>query len=265
MLIFSTSLIAYALIYKEYPQSIAYFPEWVFMVLSTLAIAAGGYWLNDLYDEPIDRINRPMRARKVAWLSRRTLVSAVVGLWLLAALLALRLPWRIFFLHIGAICALAWYARWGKKTGLPGNTVVSALTGLVVWEVLLLVRYTTYAADWMIPLAIGFNFVRELVKDAEDLVGDRLYGVRSLPTHLAPATWDRLLKGLLMGLMGLTLLPALVKGILWQSWPWTYMVTASLLVLLPLTYAIGTLPSYPRISQALKIAMAGGLIALFFL
>lgn len=235
------------------------------MVCSTLAIASGGYWLNDLYDEPIDCINRPARARKVAGVGRRTLFSAVIGGWVLGTLLALGLPWRIFFLHIGAIGALAWYARWGKKTGLPGNAVVSALTGLVAWEVLLLLRYTTYAADWMIPLAIGFNFVRELVKDAEDAAGDQLYGVRSLPTQLAPATWGRVLKGLLIGLIGLTLLPALIKGIVWRSWPWAYIATATLLVLLPLLYAISILPSYPRISQALKVAMAGGLIALFFL
>ena len=235
------------------------------MVCSTLAIATGGYWLNDLYDEPIDRVNRPARARKVAGVGRRPLLSAVIGVWVLGTLLALGLPWRIWLLHIGAIGALAWYARQGKKTGLPGNAVVSALTGLVAWEVLLLLRYTTYAADWMIPLAIGFNFVRELVKDAEDAAGDQLYGVRSLPTQLTPATWDRLLKGLLIGLMGLTLLPAFVQALLWQSWPWAYLATASLLVLLPLSYAIGALPSYRQISQALKVAMAGGLIALFFL
>ncbi|GIV25409.1 MAG: hypothetical protein KatS3mg026_1101 [Bacteroidia bacterium] len=185
-----TSGCTYGLLLREAPTLTLYAERWIQMLLSTVGIAAGGYWLNALYDRAIDRINRPLRARWVALVGVRRLLTATLVIWAASLLLCVGLPWKVSLLHLAALVALAWYARWGKKTGLPGNALVATLTGLVPWEVMLLTRTTTYAADWLIPLAIVFNFARELVKDAEDLPGDRLYGVRSLPTQLSPPSLE---------------------------------------------------------------------------
>lgn len=258
-----TSGCTYGLLLREAPTLTLYAERWIQMLLSTVGIAAGGYWLNALYDRAIDRINRPLRARWVALVGVRRLLTATLVIWAASLLLCVGLPWKVSLLHLAALVALAWYARWGKKTGLPGNALVATLTGLVPWEVMLLTRTTTYAADWLIPLAIVFNFARELVKDAEDLPGDRLYGVRSLPTQLSPQAWNRLLRsvwGLLLVLAGL---PFLVQGVLWDKWAWGYLLLVSVAVVLPLLWV--RWGDYPRLSRALKIAMAGGLIAVWAL
>ncbi len=260
LLIALTSAWTYGLLWREAPALTEYAQLWVIMLGSTLGIAAGGYWLNALYDRAIDRINRPDRARWVALCGNRTLLTATLGVWGASFLLALRLPWKIALLHSVAIGLLAWYARWGKKTGLPGNAAIAALTGLVPWEVMLLTQTTTYAADWLIPLAIVFNFARELVKDAEDLPGDRLYGVRSLPARLSPRAWNRLLRGVWGLLLSFTALPFLVQGLLWHKWAWGYLLLASGGVVFPLLRV--RWGDYTDLSRALKIAMVGGLLAI---
>ncbi len=258
-----TSGCTYGLLLRESPALTLYTERWLQMLLSTVGIAAGGYWLNALYDRAIDRINRPLRARWVALVGVRRLLTATLVIWAASLLLCVGLPWKVSLLHLAALVALAWYARWGKKTGLPGNALVATLTGLVPWEVMLLTRTTTYAADWLIPLAIVFNFARELVKDAEDLPGDRLYGVRSLPTQLSPQAWNRLLRSVWGLLLVMTGLPFLVQGVLWDKWAWGYLLLVSVAVVLPLLWV--RWGDYPRLSRALKIAMAGGLIAVWAL
>jgi 4-hydroxybenzoate polyprenyltransferase len=260
-----TSASAYGLLLRESPELFSAWLSWLLMLLSTIGVAAGGYWLNDLYDRPIDRINRPHRAKWVAQVGGRALLTATLLLWGVSAALSLILPWRILLLHLLAIGSLAWYARWGKKTGIIGNALIAVLTGIVPWEVLLLLETTTYAADWMIPLAIGFNFVRELVKDAEDLEGDRLYGVQSLPSRLPPRAWHRLLRFLWLALGGLSIAPFVAKGLLWREWSWAYLGIAGVGIGLCLGWGWRQWGDYKLQSSLLKAAMGVGLLALWVL
>ncbi|MCS7161774.1 MAG: UbiA family prenyltransferase [Bacteroidia bacterium] len=264
-LILSTSLSALLLTTRAQPDLSIPWLSWVLMISSSLLIAVGGYWLNDLYDQPIDRLNRPQRAFWVALVGQRILLSATLFVWALGLLLSGFLPWTIFGLHGGAVALLVWYARWGKKTGLLGNAAIALLTGLVPWEVLLLLRTTSYAADWMIPLAISFNFVREIVKDAEDLAGDRLYGVASLAARLTPATFSRLLVVLWLALMALCVAPAFLHALIWHSLPWGYLFAVALGTVLPLSLGFLRWSAYGFLSGALKVGMGGGLLALWFL
>ncbi|MCS6896041.1 MAG: UbiA family prenyltransferase [Bacteroidia bacterium] len=265
ILIVATSLSAQLLIWKEVKDFTPAWTEWSLMVLSTVLIAAGGYWLNDLYDQPIDRINRPNRALWAARAGQRALFSTTLIAWMTGILLGVFLPLEIAFIHLGAMVALGWYARFGKRTGLLGNTLIAILTGVVPWEVILLSERTTYSVAWMVPMAIGFNFVRELVKDAEDLRGDQTYGVRSLPGKLSYKAWQTLLKSLWIALIGLALLPALVYFILWNKLPLMYLAATLPTVILPLLWGIMEWNNYSFMSLMLKASMAGGIIALWSL
>ncbi|MCS7298106.1 MAG: UbiA family prenyltransferase [Bacteroidia bacterium] len=265
LMIAATSLSALLLVWFHTPEYKPPWNSWLGMIMSTLLIAAGGYWLNDVYDQPIDRINRPNRALWVARAGQRLLISATLGAWLIGGLIGIFLPLEIALLHTGAIIMLAWYARYGKRQGLLGNALIAALTGLVPWEVLLLTKRTVYAVDWMIPLAISFNFVRELVKDAEDLPGDKTYGVSSLPSRISPLAWNRLLRGLWLFLMGLVFLPGLLQYIFWLKSPWLYFSTILVTTILPLLWGLLEWGNYTSMSQLLKMSMIGGLLALWTL
>lgn len=264
LLMAATSSIALLLLWRDADITPAW-GTWGLMLTSTLAVATGGYWLNDIYDQPIDRINRPKRALRVARIGQRNLLAAVLGVWGLALLLAGLLPLALFLLHAGVILALAWYARFGKRNGLLGNILIAALTGLVPWEVMLLHRATAYAVDWMIPLAIAFNFVRELVKDAEDIPGDRLYKVASLPNRLSPRSWRAFLGVAWLLLLPLALLPGAVHKIAWGKFPIYYILSVLVGVGVPWAWGWYLRWDYGRMSRMLKVAMAGGLGSLVFL
>ncbi|MCS6790589.1 MAG: UbiA family prenyltransferase [Bacteroidia bacterium] len=264
LLIVATSGVALLLLWRDAGIAPAW-GKWTLMVVSTVAVAIGGYWLNDLYDQPIDRINRPKRALRVARVGQRNLLAAVFAVWGIALLLAGLLPLPLFLLHIAVILALAWYARFGKRNGLLGNILIAALTGLVPWEVMLLHRTTAYAVDWMIPLAIAFNFVRELVKDAEDIPGDRLYKVASLPNRLSPQRWQTFLGIAWLLLLPMALLPAVVHKVAWGKLPLLYLLSALIGVGVPWAWGWRVRWDYGRMSRLLKLAMAGGIGSLVFL
>lgn len=266
LLIFAaTGILALYLLNREAPLE----PEqWVkagWLVGSALLIMVGGYWLNDFYDVEMDAINRPRRAAKVRLLTRRRLLHAVIIVWLIALLSTIALPWRFRLLHLLAIGALFWYNRYGKRLGLPGNLLIAGLTALLPWELMLWTARTAYAVDWMIPLAAVFNFAREVIKDAEDQPGDLPYGVRSLPTRLPQKTWKIILKIGWISLIFFIFLPAIVKYLVWQVIPTEYLCIVSLGSGVPLLWGLTALSDYGRLSQLLKVAMAGGLIALIFL
>ncbi len=265
MLLAVTGGLAGYLLYREDPGSSMPWAEAFWLVLSALFIMAGGYWLNDLYDVGIDTINRPRRAAQVRLLTRRRLMTAVILLWSLAMLCTIPLWWTFKALHLLVILALFWYNRYGKRLGLPGNLLVAALTALLPWEIMLLAARTAYAVSWMIPLAAVFNFAREVVKDAEDSPGDLSHGIRTLPSRLSPRAWKIILRIGWISLIVFTLVPAIVKYLLWKTIPVGYLLTVFLGAVLPLLGGLFELSDYRRLSRLLKLAMVGGLGALIFL
>jgi len=265
LILVATGGLAAYLLYRAYPNAPMPWREVFWLTLSAVLIMAGGYWLNDLYDVEIDLINRPWRAARVRFLTRRCLSKAVLAVWLLAMLCTIPLWWTFKVLHAVVILSLFWYNRYGKRLGLLGNLLVAVLTALFPWEVMLLTARTAYAVDWMIPLAAVFNFAREVIKDAEDEAGDLLHGVRSLPSRLSPELWRKVL---LMGWMSLIVfvyVPAGVKYILWGVVPVEYLLIVTMGSALPLLWGLFRLSDYGLLSRLLKVAMGGGLFALAFL
>ena len=264
-LLAATALLALYLLHQTQPLLPIHEVRAFYLITSALLIMAGGYWLNDLYDVEIDTINRPRRAAAVRLLTRRRLLTAVTIAWGAALLCTIPLRWQFKALHLLVIGALFWYNRWGKRLGLPGNLLVAGLTALLPWELMLLTGRTAYAVDWMIPLAAVFNFAREVVKDAEDQPGDLPHGVRSLPMRLSPRAWHLILRVGWLSLLAFLYLPALTKYLLWQTIPAAYLIAVTLGSALPLLWGLTDLSNYRLLSRLLKVAMAGGLLALVFL
>lgn len=265
LLLAATALLSLYLLYQSQPILPGHKVSAFYLITSALLIMAGGYWLNDLYDVEIDTINRPRRAAAVRLLTRRRLLTAVMIAWGVALLCTIPLRWQFTALHLLVIGALFWYNRWGKRLGLSGNLLIAGLTALLPWELMLLTGRTAYAVDWMIPLAAVFNFAREVVKDAEDQPGDRPHGVRSLPGRLSPRAWHFILRLGWLSLLAFLYLPALMKYLLWQTIPTTYLLVVTLASALPLLWGLTDLFNYSLLSRLLKVAMAGGLLALAFL
>ena len=229
--------------------------------LSAALVMAAGNALNDLRDIDIDRINKPLRPLPSGVISP----SAATAATLVLACAGLAAAWGVGtwtgLIASGAIALLTAYSLWLKSTVLWGNLVVSLLGGAAFPYGA--IATGSWGRSW-IPagFAILLHFGREIVKDLEDVRGDVMGGVRTLPVR-NPRSAVITASIVLVLLIPLTLYPYLIG-----AYGWAY-----LLLVLPVDglVAIGVWRMWwgyrlhhqvPTISPSLKAAMVLGLVAI---
>ena len=149
-------------------------------VLATAAATAGGNAVNDYFDREIDAVNRPDRPIPRGAVSPRGALAVAAVLGVLAAALAATLP--VPALAIAAVNLLALVAYTELFKGLPGvgNVVVAYLTGSTFLFGGAAVG-RPFGGAVLAVLAGVATLAREIVKDVEDIEGDREEGLRTLP------------------------------------------------------------------------------------
>jgi|688.fasta_scaffold346010_2 4-hydroxybenzoate polyprenyltransferase len=176
--------------------------DFFLLLLSSVAIAAGGYIINDYFDMDIDNVNKPHKLVIGKLISRRWamlfhMLLSLIGLFL-TAVVALHLNnIMLLVFNFVSVVLLLFYSTTFKKRLLVGNVIISLLTAWVV-GVLFIAEIKFSDADYMLKnLAVierlykftliyaGFAFivslVREVVKDLEDIIGDKKYGCTTMP------------------------------------------------------------------------------------
>jgi len=259
-------------------------PIWhLVLILTTVLIAAGGNAVNDVHDVNTDLINKPNRVVISKHLSLDEGLFFGQALLLLGAILGLILGYfnnQLTFSYIFPLSALLlWvYAKDLKKRAFIGNLIIAFLGGLMVFNEAifdLLVTLKSIDRDVQIQAVYvvmgisGFSFsltlVRELIKDLQDIKGDRKAGYKTLPIT-SGTLFPKILSILL-----LMLVTVAVAWIFWQtasSKDWLSSIYILLFVILPMLYAVvriapATKPeSFNKISSLLKIIMITGLFAI---
>jgi len=164
----------------------------IFLVLSVLLIAAGGYIINDYFDTGIDAINKPGKNKIGATINRSSALTSYIiitltGLFfsfMFGELAGIRYP----LLGI-LICAglLYFYASSYKKMFLIGNIIISLLTAVAVFISILFDKQAMLTTPIVILTAAYSIFAflmtlaREIIKDCEDVEGDQVFGSFTLP------------------------------------------------------------------------------------
>jgi 4-hydroxybenzoate polyprenyltransferase len=162
------------------------------------------------------------------------------------------------------VAALLWmYSLWLKRTVLLGNFAIAFCGGMAFIYGAAAVEYPP---GGMYPALFAFliHLGREIIKDVEDVAGDRLCGAMTLPVVMGNRS---ALKGaaiVLISLIIATFIPYWVG-----KYSPTYLKLVVILVDLPLLLIILFLRKglesrgLRRVSQALKLIMVGGLVALY--
>jgi len=175
------------------------------LVLSTLLIAAAGYVINDYFDSNIDRVNKPNQVVVGRTISRRQAMFTHSILNILGVCIGFFVAFNIGVYKLGFIqlfsTGLLWfYSTDFKKRLLVGNLLVALLTAMVPLTVLLfeIPPLIDSYRDLLISLNLNFNhimifvggfsafafittLVREIIKDLEDMEGDRQFGCETMP------------------------------------------------------------------------------------
>lgn len=179
--------------------------DFIFLTAATVMIAAGGYIINDYFDTKSDMINRPdnvvvgtdvSRGNALAWHLGLNIVACILG-----AMVSLRIGVWVFAFFFPFVSGLLWfYSSTYKKMFLLGNVIVALLTGLipllpVAYEIPgqmatdnVMIVNGVYDLNLLFYWAGAFGifafvttFYREIIKDIEDIDGDREIGRSTVP------------------------------------------------------------------------------------
>ena len=214
-------------------------PWWLLtlLMLATVLITAGGYVINDYFDVKIDQINRPDRlivTRSVTKPEAMRLFQVLTAAGIVCGIVAsvcLR-SWVTAVIFVFVPGLLWFYSASYKRQFLVGNLIVALAAALcplliaianVAWLKHLygdvngidVLSLTTLPHDlylWIggfAAFAFWGTFIREIIKDMQDVTGDRELECHSLPVVLGePAT-----KGIVTAL-----LLAMAGAIVWLAW-----------------------------------------------
>ena len=195
--------------------------QYLLLVLSTVLIAAAGYVINDIFDQETDSINRPSAQIVGKLITESKAYNIYVALNILGVSIGFYLSnviekpsFATIFIFIAA--CLYFYATTLKKVLLLGNLMVAFVLAL---SVLIIGVFDLYPAthegnqDQMRMLfgiltdyaffAFLINFIREIVKDAEDVKGDYNQGMQTLPILLGVGRTSKVIFGLLLVPIGI--------------------------------------------------------------
>lgn len=178
--------------------------------VSSALIGAGGNIINDILDVEIDRINRPDRPIPsgkvtVTTATRLYIFSKMFGIFFAAmagiipALIAAASSFVIFF-----------YSYILKNIPLVGNITVSFFTGLVfVFGASMVDNYSNALFPFIFAFMI--NLIREVVKDVEDIEGDRAESVKTFPVIFGVEAARKIAVVFTVFLVLVTFIPFLLK------------------------------------------------------
>lgn len=243
------------------------FPDWALILFGAGIVwcyTGAGNALNDYCDVEIDQINRPERPIPQGIISQRAALIFAICLFIIGTLLAIPLMTPVLTVIISAaLLMLTSYSLYFKIRPLFGNLIVSLILGMAF-----LFAATVFGDIRKgIPpflLAFGFNLIREIVKDIQDIEGDRAVNARTIPLTIGiPSTRILIFLLTIMLMIGALVLYFLdIYGIF-------YLLVLIFAVEFPLVYFLYSISrdssaeNCGRLSSLLKADIFLGLLALF--
>ncbi|MBI9072617.1 MAG: geranylgeranylglycerol-phosphate geranylgeranyltransferase [Melioribacteraceae bacterium] len=235
----------------------------IYAALSQSFLAASAYVINDIFDIKIDYINRPDRVLVKENLSKTTAYFYYSVLSIISIIFTFFIDYTAVIIIFISILLIFLYSARLKSIPLLGNIVVSFFTGVAI-------VFGGYAVDnWeyaVIPGVFAFliNLIRELLKDIEDIKGDKFNNTGTFPIKFGVAKTKNLIFIISTLLILFTFYPFIT-----EYYHIEYFVIVICFVNLPLLYFIKILKSYNEQSQLrnmsnlLKLIMIFGLFAIF--
>lgn len=188
--------------------------QYLLLVLATVLIAAAGYIINDILDQDTDHINKPERvyigkgiSEAIGYNLYFLLNVAGVGIGFYLSNVIQKPTFGGIFIII--VTLLYMYATTLKQMLLIGNLAVAFILScsiliIGVYDLLPLTFESNRAQmgiifslllDYAI-FAFALNFMREVVKDMEDIEGDKSEDMNTLPIALGIKKTSKLVFGL---------------------------------------------------------------------
>jgi geranylgeranylglycerol-phosphate geranylgeranyltransferase len=143
-------------------------------------VAAAGNIVNDIYDLESDKISHPKRPLVLSEISKKEARYLYIILSFISIFIAASLKPILLVIVITSTILLLIYSAYLKKLSLVGNITVAFLT----WLAFIYGGYVTgNPGAAIVPAGFAFliNLIREIVKDIQDVEGDKKAGESTFP------------------------------------------------------------------------------------
>ncbi len=231
--------------------------------LSGALAAASGNVINDIFDIEIDKINRPDRPLPSGRMSLKEAFILYFLLIIISLVSAYFINPAAFIIDLTALAILFFYSFRFKKIILIGNLIVAFLTALAfIYGGIAVGNFR----DALIPALFAFliNFIREIVKDMEDIDGDLKNGISSFPHRYGFNRAKIIIVTLSLLLIAATFYPFILKiyGIEYLLIVAVF-VDAVIIYILTILFKDDSPAGLSKISFILKLNMVFGLAAIY--
>jgi len=228
---------------------------WQQVILAFLAVfffTGGGNALNDYIDREIDKENHPERPIPSGQMKAHTALNiAVISLALPVVIGIFINPVSFGVIVLAEVLMISYEMRF-KRAGLPGNTEIAVLVGLLFLFGAASVGNPEKALIFSV-MAMLSNMGREIVKDIEDMEGDR--DRRTLPKAIGKELSALVAAGFFMAAVSLSAIP---YG---RGFNIIYLIIVSIADILFFYTAYLALTNPKKSQKMAKLAMLVGLIA----
>ncbi|MBP7274531.1 MAG: UbiA family prenyltransferase [Saprospiraceae bacterium] len=262
------------------PPVDSYYILILYIVLMCSIISAGNI-INDYFDIEIDKINKPQKVIVGNFISAKQCIYAY-NTFLIIGLLCTLLLYRITYdegiikFYIAVNFLLFTYSKIAKKMLLIGNIFIAFITAWSIMELFFLqTNFITVSDTFKSKLYIflgysGFSFLtmlsREIVKDSEDIEGDRTYNASTLPIIFGYKSSNYIVTFILISLLAAqyyfyTNIPTLF---FLNNWMQLFIILPTFFIIYKLHRAHAK-AHYTQISILLKILMLLGLLTLLLM
>lgn len=238
----------------------------LFVILSTVLTAAGGNVINDIFDIEEDQINNPEKriiARHISLKNGHVFYYSIAAASIIFGFLA---GYTMLALSICIGILLYFYSSDLKGETLWGNLLVAFMTGAVIFasDLGVVTRFAGYFAEYAL-LAFFITISREIVKDMEDIEGDKAQDYRTYPIVYGTE------KSALLAAIFIILIIAEIIYLMIQYGNIFYNTYAALLIIIPAFVLIlkikmaKDVKAHHRNSTYLKLLMVSGMLSVLLL
>jgi len=252
------------------------------LVIATVSLAAAGYIINDLQDGVADQINKPKKVALTQLISEKSAYNYFIGFNVLGVAIGFYLSNYIerpalvaFFIGISAMLYI--YSTFLKYILIVKNLTIAVLAALVlivvgIFDLMPALTEANQGGLQVIFLiildyaffAFSLTFLREIVKDIQDMDGDKNADLKTLPIVLGVQRTVTI--SFVLGVLH-------IVGVVYYVYQYLYkqpvailyfllLVIAPLIVFCILLWSRKTRQEFGQLATLLKIIMALGMLSM---
>lgn len=236
--------------------------NYIIAATAGMLTGAAGNVINDYFDVEIDKINRPDRMIASGKISTTSALNFYLMLIVSALILSLFLNMEAFVVVTVASIFIFLYSSMWKKLPLIGNVVVSSVTGfafiyggIVVGNIL----------PTIFPALFAFmtTLIREIVKDIQDIKGDKARDLKTFPISYGAKKSVKLINILTLILILMTTFPFFLSLYKIEFLVFVMMIVNPLLISTVKMLSVAkTSNDFYKVSSLIKIVMILGIIGI---